>query len=151
MFSLFCDVEAYDAAQMRSIERNSGPDAKVAKMESAESYENTLSQRFKDLKVSGLAPMVDKVVAHPLTGQKMHVCVYGISPESAQAALRTRWDNLVAAQAIRKAQKTVQGQPPTTPSVGQHKKPPKKKKPPQPDQPKTKEGPVSGDKPDKDF
>ena len=71
--------------------------------------------------------MVDQVPAQPLTGQKMHVCVYGISPESAQAALRTRWDNLVAAQAIRKAQKTVQGQPPTTPSVGQHKKPPRRR------------------------
>ena len=106
VFSLFCDVDAYQSAKMLARETNTGRDSVL---KSAETLEQSVRQSCKDLVIQGLAPMVEKVVKHPLTDQKIHVCVYGISPESARAAMKIERASALGALAVHKAQQLRRG------------------------------------------
>jgi hypothetical protein len=127
VFCLYADVESYTWAQTKTTEKNIGA---TAKQSSDEDVEEQISQHFKDMTIRGLAQMVDKVAVHPITNQKIHVCVYGISPESAQAALKVQWENVLAARGIAKdQQRTVEEKIAPVPAPKPHhpKRPPQEK------------------------
>ena len=129
VFSLYSDMSAQNEAQLRSLQRNAGPEATETTQKVEESLDRTMEEVFKEKKVHGLDPLVQKVVTHPITGQKMHVCVCGVSSKTCEAALQTEWTNQIAKLAVKRAQEVrlrdkihVQPKPPSKPAT----KPPAK-------------------------
>ncbi|MEQ8819136.1 MAG: hypothetical protein RLY93_02750 [Sumerlaeia bacterium] len=108
-FSLYADVEAYSKAQQMSVERNSGRLGDPADIRAMESLEETLSQSFQNKKIQGLSRLASERLVHPLSGQPMHVVVYGISPESAGAAMALEDRATQAAIAVNRGQAFRQG------------------------------------------
>ncbi|MDR2050900.1 MAG: hypothetical protein LBQ63_03920 [Deltaproteobacteria bacterium] len=86
VFSLFADVDAKRIAEQAMQERSGGLGDSTAV--TAESLETAMSQSVQKLQVQGLGPLLRKKVTHAISGQEIHVAVYGISPKSAAAAMR---------------------------------------------------------------
>ncbi len=107
-FSLFADVDTQTTArQVMKVLSTDNLDKTDTK--AAETLEQQLSQSFKDMQIQGLGPLARKVVTHPLTGQKIYVAAYGISPESAQAAMKLERQTMLAAIQVHKNQAFAKG------------------------------------------
>ncbi|MDR1519557.1 MAG: hypothetical protein LBU23_05365 [Planctomycetota bacterium] len=87
-FSLFADIDAFVEARQLAETRNSGDLEKASDTAVAETLSERLTQKFEKMRIQGLAPLRRRTLRHPLTGQNLHVSVYGISPASAVTAMR---------------------------------------------------------------
>lgn len=104
VFSLFADVDSYtNAQQMAMIGSSDDPDS-MANTDVEESIAERLTQSFQNLTVQGLMPILRKRVRHAITGQNMHVSVYGINPAAAAAAMRRERQNALSAIAVNQNQ-----------------------------------------------
>ena len=88
VFSLFADVDSFTEAQQLAQTKSSGELGTISDMAVAESLALRMTQKFQNMKVQGLAPLLRKKVKHAITGQDMHVSVYGISPSAAATAMK---------------------------------------------------------------
>lgn len=91
VFSVFADVESTKTAQasleVRGDENN---DVNVV----AEDFANKITQNLEKRTVRGLQRLAEEEVTHPITGQEILVCVYGINAANAQAALEIERRNI---------------------------------------------------------
>ncbi|MCY2986738.1 MAG: hypothetical protein NTY19_02605 [Planctomycetota bacterium] len=107
-FSLFADVDTQTTArQVMQVVSTANIDKSETK--AMESLEQQLSQKFENLQIQGLGPLATKIVAHPLTGQKLYVVAYGMSPTSARAAMKLERQTALAAIQVHKSQAFMKG------------------------------------------
>lgn len=109
-FSLFADVDSYAKAQSIMQTKNSGGLDSADTTTAVESLEQTISQGIAKLNIRGLGKMASKIVNHPISGQKMYVSVWGLSPASAASAMQIERSNMLAAIAVNKSQAFQKGQ-----------------------------------------
>ncbi|MDR1534701.1 MAG: hypothetical protein LBU64_06320 [Planctomycetota bacterium] len=88
IFSLFADVDSFAEARQLAQTRSSGDLEQVSDVAVAETLSLLLTQKFENMKVQGLSPVLRKRVRHAITGQDMHVSVFGISPKAAATAMK---------------------------------------------------------------
>jgi len=107
-FSLFADVDTQTTAK-QVMKVLSTEDLDKSETRATESLEQQLTQKFDNLQIQGLQKILAKVVTHPLTGQKIYVAAYGISPESAQSAMKLERQATLAAIQVHKGQAFLKG------------------------------------------
>ena len=88
VFSLFADVDTYQEARQLAQTRSSGDLETLSDTAVAETLTERMTQKFERMKVQGLGPLLRKRVRHAITGQDMHVSVYGINPAAAVTAMK---------------------------------------------------------------
>jgi len=95
LFSVFADVESSKAAQ-QALEVHGDANDKYGKDENviAKSLSEKISQNIQNRKVRGMESLAEEEVTHPITGQDIVVCVYGINAANAQAALEIERRNI---------------------------------------------------------
>ncbi|WP_372882262.1 hypothetical protein [Psychromonas sp.] len=86
--ALYADIETHKQAaialQTRSAEQLQGKD----NTEVATSFAEQTRQSIENRPVSGLSKLLSKTMVHPISQQKIHLVVYGISGSSASEALK---------------------------------------------------------------
>lgn len=102
-FSLFADVETQTRAKQMMTTLNTS-NLNRSETQVTDSLEQQLSQSFQSLKIQGMGMLANKIVEHPLTGQKIHVVAYGISPAAAKAAMEVEQQTNLAAIQVHKNQ-----------------------------------------------
>jgi hypothetical protein len=107
-YSLFSDVDTQTTAR-QVITESSTENIDKSDTRAVESLAQKMSMEFQDLQIHGLGSLARKIVTHPLTGQKLYVVAYGISPQSAQAAMKLERQASLAAIALHKSQAFMEG------------------------------------------
>ena len=91
VFSVFADVESTKTAQASlEVQGDDNIDVNVA----AENFAQKITQTLEKRTVRGLQRLAEEEVTHPITGQDILVCVYGINAANAQAALEIERQNI---------------------------------------------------------
>ena len=91
VFSVFADVESTKTAQASLEVRG---DENIDVNDAAEDWANKVTQTLEKRTVRGLQRLAEEEVTHPITGQDIIVCVYGINAANAQAALEIERRNI---------------------------------------------------------
>ena len=85
LFSVLADVESVKVAEQQSETRSSGDINQGDMTEVAESFAENLSQKIEKMPVRGMTKLYTTTKNHPISGQKMYVSVYGVSPQNIKA------------------------------------------------------------------
>ena len=95
LFSVFADVESAKTAQ-QALEVHGDANDDYGKDENvvATSFSENITQNIKNRKVRGMESLAEEEVTHPITGQDIIVCVYGINAANATAALEIERRNI---------------------------------------------------------
>lgn len=100
-FSLRADVDAHTIANTLAQELGSEDINEASRMEAAESLEETLSQSI-NVSIRGLGKVDSEKTVHPISGQKIYVSVYAVTPDAAQAALEAEIRSYATATEVNK-------------------------------------------------
>ncbi|MCU0712528.1 MAG: hypothetical protein MUC43_10755 [Pirellula sp.] len=102
-FSLFSNVDTQAVAkQVMSV--ISSDSLERSETQATETLAQQMTQNFENLQIQGLGKIGGKIVTHELTGQKIHVAVYGISPGAAKATMELERQAALAAIQVHKSQ-----------------------------------------------
>ena len=95
VFSVFADVESTKTAQQSLEVRGDANDDYGKEVNAvAESFAQKITQNLERRTVRGLQRLAEEEVTHPITGQDIIVCVYGINAANATAALEIERRNI---------------------------------------------------------
>ena len=83
-FCIWADVESSTVARQMSETRGN---KKVNRIAVAETISEMLTQKFENKTIRGLDRIYNDEVTHPISGHKIYVAVFGISPKFAKTAL----------------------------------------------------------------
>lgn len=95
-FSVFADAETQKhAAQAMEVRGNANDPYSKDVNAIAESFEQQISQTLDNRVVRGLQKLAEEELKHPVTGEDIIVCVYGLNAAAATAALEIEKQNYV--------------------------------------------------------
>lgn len=105
VYSIYSDLASQKTASQMMQTRNAGErdDTQVA-----ESMAEKLSASFQNKTVRGLQQLKSKTMIHPISGEDIYVCVYGINPSAAKSALaieRVNWATAVQSEKYQSLEK----------------------------------------------
>ena len=95
VFSVFADVESTKtAAQELEITADKNDDYAKEEYAVAEDFAQKVSQTLEKRTIRGMQKLAEEEVTHPVTGQDILVCVYGLNAANATAALEIERRNI---------------------------------------------------------